>query len=295
MQHFTGTIWRPPYEAWSALLQVTSGCTHHKCKFCTLYDDIPFKFRMSPIEEIEQDLLEIYSKMPEIRRVFLVGANPFVLSVDKLKYIGTLAKQYLQKLDSIGCFARITDINNKSIEELKQLRTIGYNRITIGVETGDDISLEFMDKGYTSKEIIEQCKKLDEANIEYNFFYLTGIAGKGKYYDNVMNTIKVFNQLNPKIVGASMLTVYPTSKLYNEIQKGNWEEESEIEKLEELKLLIEKLNIKTHFAALGDSNMFQFQGSLPKEKKDIIHYLDSIISKYDETILRTYRTNLPHL
>ena len=54
--HYTGTVWRPPYEAWSALLQVTAGCTHHKCKFCTLYDDVPFKFRMSPMDEIEEDI-----------------------------------------------------------------------------------------------------------------------------------------------------------------------------------------------------------------------------------------------
>ena len=31
--HYTGTIWRPPYEAGSLLLEVTAGCTHHKCKF----------------------------------------------------------------------------------------------------------------------------------------------------------------------------------------------------------------------------------------------------------------------
>ena len=57
--HYTGTIWRPPYEASSLLLQVTSGCTHHKCKFCTLYADLPFNFQMSPMEEIENDLVEI--------------------------------------------------------------------------------------------------------------------------------------------------------------------------------------------------------------------------------------------
>ena len=98
--HYTGTIWRPPYEADSLLLEVTAGCTHHKCKFCTLYCDLPFKFRMSPIEDIENDLLEAqvlrtnpYSKMlirlqgkddPDpIRRVFLTGANPFVLKTEK--------------------------------------------------------------------------------------------------------------------------------------------------------------------------------------------------------------------
>ena len=57
--HFTGTIWRPPYEAGSLLLQVAAGCTHHSCKFCTLYEDLPFPFRLSPMEEIEADLQEI--------------------------------------------------------------------------------------------------------------------------------------------------------------------------------------------------------------------------------------------
>ena len=57
--HYTGTIWRPPYEATSLLIEVTAGCTHHKCKFCTLYNDLPYKFRMSPLEDIEADLKKL--------------------------------------------------------------------------------------------------------------------------------------------------------------------------------------------------------------------------------------------
>lgn len=83
--HYTGTIWRPPYEAYSALVQVTAGCTHHKCKFCTLYEDVPFKFRMSPLSEVEEDLKEISRYHRSAKRVFFTGANPFVLSFDKLK------------------------------------------------------------------------------------------------------------------------------------------------------------------------------------------------------------------
>lgn len=293
--NFTGTIWRPPYEAWSALLQVTAGCTHHKCKFCTLYDDLPFKFKMSSTDEIESDLKELSEISPNTLRLFLTGANPFVLSTDKLKNIARLSKQYLQKLDSIGCFARITDITPKSIAELKELRTIGYNRITIGIETGDDKALEFMHKGYTSKDILLQCKKLEEANIDYNVFYLTGIYGKNKSIQGVKNTANIFNQLHPKIVGASMLTVFKTSKLYSEIQLGNWQEESETEKLTELKLLLENLNINTHFAALGSSNAFNFQGKLPSEKQKLIEYIDSILNNYTESQLKSYRTNLKHL
>ena len=86
--HFTGTIWRPPYEAQSSLLQVTTGCSHHKCKFCSLYPNL--KFKVSPIEEIESDLKLIRSYTPKTRRVFLVGGNPFVLSYKKLLDMGLL-------------------------------------------------------------------------------------------------------------------------------------------------------------------------------------------------------------
>ena len=61
--HYTGTIWRPPYEARSILLEVTAGCTHRKCKFCTLYNDLPFDFRMSPFKIIESDLLELQTSL----------------------------------------------------------------------------------------------------------------------------------------------------------------------------------------------------------------------------------------
>ena len=56
--HYTGTIWRPPYESGSLLLEAAAGCTHHRCKFCTLYDELPFRFRLSPLEDIEADLAE---------------------------------------------------------------------------------------------------------------------------------------------------------------------------------------------------------------------------------------------
>ena len=113
--HYTGTIWRPPYEASSLLLEVTAGCTHHKCKFCTLYDDIPFKFRMSPLEDIEADLIEAKEqfrlwKQHKIYRTFLTGANPFVLKFERLMTIATMIKKYFPENQTIGCFSRITDI-----------------------------------------------------------------------------------------------------------------------------------------------------------------------------------------
>lgn len=310
--HYTGTIWRPPYEAESLLLEVTAGCTHHRCKFCTLYNDLPFKFKMSPMEDIESDLLETqmlrtnpYSKMltrlqgkdrPEpIRRVFLTGANPFVLKTEKLLEIAGLIRKYLPSVESIGCFARITDSVKKTDEELIKLRQAGYNGLTIGVETGDDAALAFMRKGYTSQDILTQCKRLEQAGIEYGFFYLTSISGKGNGESGAKATAQIFNQLHPFLVGPNMLTIYPDSELYREIQNGNWEEEGELEKYRELRTLVESLNISTYFAAMGASNAFQLRGRLPEDKEKLLAALDRIISEVSEEDLCRYRKNLPHL
>lgn len=293
--HYTGTIWRPPYEANSALVQVTAGCTHHKCKFCTLYEDVPFKFRMSPLAEVEEDLKEISRYYRNAKRVFFTGANPFVLSYEKLKTLAGLVKKYYPKAESIGCFARITDITPKTDEQLRELRRLGYNSITIGAEAGDDEALSFMHKGFDTKEMIRECKRLDEAGMEYNFFYLAGIYGYGRGEIGAKNTAAVFNQLNPKIIINSMMTIYRTSELYQEIQSGNWKEETEIEKLMELKVLIQELTIPTYFATMGASNCVWVEGNLPKDKAKMIKHLEQVISSVDEKELRRYRENLPHL
>lgn len=293
--HYTGTIWRPPYEACSALIQVTAGCTHHKCKFCTLYEDVPFKFRMSPLSEVEADLKEMSRYYRNAKRVFFTGANPFVLSFDKLKTLAELVKKYYPKVQSIGCFARITDITPKTTEQLKELREMGYNSLTIGVEAGDEESLSFMHKGFGVKEILTECQRLDEAGMGYNFFYLAGIYGSGHMEDGVKNTAEVFNQLHPKIIVSSMLTIYPASELYQEIQAGNWTEETEIEKLYELRTLIERVDIDTYFATMGASNCVNVEGRLPKDKKKMIKWLDGVIGSVDEKELRRYRENLRHL
>lgn len=101
--HFTGQVWRPPYEANSQSLQITSGCTWHKCKFCSLYHGTPF--RMSPLSEVEADLEVIRQWQPRARRVYLTGANPFALSYNKLMDIAILLRKYLPHLISFGIIA----------------------------------------------------------------------------------------------------------------------------------------------------------------------------------------------
>lgn len=310
--HFEGTIWRPPYEAYSLLLQATAGCTHHACKFCTLYEDLPFRFRMSPLSEIEEDLREaqlLYTdpmmqlsarlqslpRPPFPRRAFLTGANPFVLHPEKLGAIADMIHRYFPGIETIGCFARVTDIAPKSGEELRTLRELGYDGLTIGVETGDGEALAFMNKGYGPEDIVQQARRLDEAGMTYNFFYLTGISGAGRGEEGARRSAEVFNRTHPRMIGASMLTIFPESELWREIQRGSWTEESELEKLAELKVLIERLTIHTRIATEGASNLIQVRGELPGDRERLAGYLGELLASADEGALRAYRTSLRHL
>ena len=80
--------------------------------------------------------------------------------------LGLLIRKYLRYCESIGVFARISDIKPKTVEELRNLRHLGFDSISIGTESGDDDTLAMMNKGYTADDIVEQCKKLEEANIK---------------------------------------------------------------------------------------------------------------------------------
>lgn len=309
--HYTGTIWRPPYEADSLIIEVTAGCTHHACKFCTLYEELPFKFKPSPMEHVEADLLEAQAwfhdplrktearlfDIPQTKRcrIFLAGANPFGLNARRLLNIASLVHSYFPSCESIGCFSRVTDIARKSDEELAELARAGYGGLTIGIETGDDGALTFMSKGYEARDIVEQCARLDGVGISYAFFYLVGISGKERGIGGARLTAEVVNKTSPWLIGANMLTIYKGSQLYQEILAGNWEEEGEIEKYEEVKELVSELSIETEFAMLGASNPVMLRGRIPEHKAEILSALDSVIHDIGEERLRRYRTTLRHL
>ena len=103
--HFASTVVRPPYEGRSMYLQVTSGCSHNACKFCTYYKDA--KFAVSPIEEIKSDLQEIKNSGYIFPRIFLQGADPFILGFERLKTIIELIHEYLPFVKSVGGYGRV--------------------------------------------------------------------------------------------------------------------------------------------------------------------------------------------
>ena len=155
--------------------------------------------------------------------------------------------------------------------------------------------LVLMDKGYGPGDILRQCRRLDAAHIHYSFFYLTGISGEGRGEAGTKATAAICNQLHPTLVGANMLTLYPDSRLYQDVLSGKWKEESETEKYREVRALVENLEIPTVFAALGASNAFQIYGKLPGDKGQILELLDHVIENVGEEELQRYRERVHHL
>ena len=290
--HYTGPVVRPPHEMNSILLEVTVGCTHNSCHFCNFYRGTPF--HIAPMKQIETDLKEARSYSPGARRVYALGGDPFTLSVQRLKEIGLLIRKYLP-LANIGTYARITSIIPKSVKELKELRKIGYNDLVIGIESGDDEALSFMNKGYTSTDILRECRKLEQAGINYYVIFLGGLAGHGNGERNARNTAAVLNQLHPSHMYMTSVAVLPDTELYEDVQTGRFQEATELERIRETLLLIKELKNPITLYGQSVANPVNFVAKLPEQQKELIGELETLIWNFsgrDEKALRKHREML---
>ena len=291
--HFTGRTWRPPYEAYSVIIQATSGCTYGKCRFCSLYQDECF--RMSPLREFEEDLEEIKFYQPYARRIFWTGADPFAMSYENLKLRALTVRDYLIKCQTMAMFASIRNIRDKETWQLKKLRAMGIHGLTIGTESGDDDTLLLAGKNYTAADILEQCRKLQEAGIEYYLVYMTGLAGRGNGYQNAVNSARLFSRLNPYFISVSSLTLFPGTELYRMEQEGKFVPAGEKERLQELQVFIRNLQVRTHLFANTGSYYYPVTAYLPKEREAVIRELQYVIDTGSEEEMAAYRRNLKSL
>ena len=196
--NMTGIVYRPPYEANSLLLQVTLGCSHNKCTFCYMYPDVQFK--VCPMEEVEADIEEATHYCPNVKRVFLEHGDAFVLSAEKLLKIADAIHRKLPRVETIAMYASIQNIKSKTDEELRQLRTAGIHGLDIGVESGLDAALTYMNKGHTAAEVREQLLRLTEAGMDYSFNAILGCGGAELWKENADATADLINAVQPHLL-----------------------------------------------------------------------------------------------
>lgn len=291
--HFSSDINRPPYEAQDAYLQITSGCSHGKCGFCTFYKDSPFQ--LSPMEEIKADLKELKASGWGFNRIYLQGADPFIRKYEDLMQIAELIYKYLPQVKSIGGYARVDNLQNKSTDQLKNLAAVGYSYFYFGMESGDDKLLDRMNKGYHSETIIEQCKKMDDAGMLYVGNFLGGLGGHGWGLGHARESARVFNQLQPSMVYASELTLFPDTPLSVDVTEGKFTEATELERIEEMQEFIRCLDTKTVFKAEHVTIPVPIYGRIPEDKKTMIARLQQVIDGHSEEELKHYRSGVRSL
>ena len=288
--HFASNVVRPPYEANSVYLQITSGCSHNACKFCTYYKAAPF--RVSPLEEIREDLQELKDTGYSFPRIWLQGADPFLLTYDKLKTVAELIHEYLPFVKSIGGYGRVDSVNNKTVEQIKSLKVLGYDKIVFGIESGDDAVLKRMNKGYEAKDIVEQLGKLTQAGMDYAVIFLSGLGGHGYGLSHAIKTAEVLNHLTPFRVMAAGLTLFPDTPLMDDVRNGSFVEATEAERIKELQTFIEHLEISTLLDATNASIITPIYGNLPDDKQKLIATLQNIFDRFGEDGLRARRDRL---
>lgn len=150
---------------------------------------------------------------PHAKTIQLLSANPLCMSYDKLAPILEMINKYLPEMEYIYGAGRVTDIRNKTVEQLKSLKDMGLREISLGVESGDDWTLDRVNKGYHAEDIFEQCGKLTEAGIDFWMTFLNGVAGKEHSIDHAIHSAEVFSKCDPMLVGTGGLTLFPVRTL----------------------------------------------------------------------------------
>jgi len=275
--HYEGNIIRPPSEANSILLQVTIGCSRNKCTFCGAYKGKRFSIKSDEI--IMEDIAFAANYCKRQRRVFLCDGDALIVPQKKLlKIVGEIKKQ-LPWVTRVGTYANAKSLKLKTLDELKELKAQGLGIVYMGLETGNDVTLKKINKGATSKNIIQMGKKAKQAGIKLSITVLMGIAGKKRSRIHAEETGRVLSSIDPEYVGALSLMLIPGTPMYKDYESGTFSLPGSYELLEELKIMIATTKLsKGLFYANHASNYLPIKAKLPKDKNATIKLINKALS-----------------
>ena len=249
-----------------------------------MYEDVPY--RASPIREIEEDLKEASAYKEQIHRVFLEGGDAFSLSGDRLIHIANLIHDYLSRVSTIAMYANIKNIQTKTDRELKELHSLGVDELNIGLESGDDEALLYMNKGYTAKEARRELGRLKAAGIRYGLNVIFGASGREGSPRSAEKTAELINETEPYLLFTGTIHADPGCKLYDDMKAGKFKECTVRGYIEEGRKFLRQLSLSDcRYFGLHPSNIVPMQGILPKEKETLIHTLDAAEKELSNEIL----------
>ena len=278
---YEGSIYRPPSEAYSLIIQATIGCSHNQCTFCSMYKDK--KFRIRPVEEILADIVESRKKYISVNRVFLADGNALAMKTEDLKSILGKIRETMPECERVGIYSSPKDILRKTDEELAELKELGLGIAYMGLESGSDEILASIKKGVTSLEMVEAGKKLISSGIKLSVTLISGIGGRAGWKEHALESARVINEIDPDYLGLLTLLVEPGTEMVQHIEKGWFELLSPREVMEETRLLIDGLDLSCCvFRSNHASNYYALAGTIPQDKQRLLQEItEAMKENYD--------------
>lgn len=313
---------RPPSEAYSLLIRATRNCPWNRCQFCSIYKGHKFELRsveeiMKDIEAakaISEGIKEMSWKMgygDRVREVaamlanqpqygqcvhnvalwlatggesvFLQDSNTLIMRTPELAQVIAFLRKTFPNLKRVTTYGRSHTAARKSVAELKELKNAGLDRIHVGLETGYDPLLAYMEKGCTAKNHIEGGKKVKEAGISLCEYVMPGLGGKKMSQEHVQETARVLNEIDPDYIRLRSLHITRTMPLWTKLQDGDFELQTEDEVVKEIGILIENLQVTSYLASDHTLNLLmEVEGKMPENKEKCLNIINKYLSLSDE-------------
>ncbi|MDD2462927.1 MAG: radical SAM protein [Desulfobulbus sp.] len=275
--HYQGTVYRPPSEAKSILLQVTTGCSHNKCSFCGMYKGQQFSIKPDAI--VDADIEYAAKHFPYAGRLFICDGDALIIPQKRLLKILQQIEEKLPQITRVGIYANTKGLSMKTEDELAELRAHGLGIVYLGLESGDDLTLAQIIKGADAEKMIAMGRKAKDAGIPLSVTVLLGIAGPERSPIHAVETGRVLSAIDPEYVGALSLMLEPGTELYKQYQAGDFAMPEPRALLQELRTIIEYTDLTSGlFHANHASNYLPIRAKLPEEKTETLALIDAALS-----------------
>lgn len=305
--HYECPFIRPPSEAQSLLVRATRYCPWGRCIFCygVLWDHR--KLELRPVEEIKGDILAMKAESDQIlewanqhdtrdrveevamhnnrlwltnegvKTAFIGDSDSLIMKTDELVEVIEFLYETFATLERVTSYARAKTALKKRPDELRRLHDAGLTRLHVGLESGDDEILKYVDKGATADEMVRAARKIKESGISLSEYVLLGIGGKDRWQEHAEGTAIALNAIDPDFIRARTLIVVPGTPLYEKVEQGEFKRLSPEGILKEERLLIQLLEVNSEFVSDHVSNYLPIDGKLPEAKEDMLELLDAIL------------------
>jgi len=300
---------RPPPEAHSLLIRVTRNCPWNRCEFCSVFKEQRFELR--PVEDVKEDILVarriaddilgyaeqtgygagdvasqngiLWIEDGGVKSAFLQDSDSLIMKIEPLVEIIKFLCQTFPALERVCSYARGKTLYRKKPEELERLREVGLSRLYVGLETGDDELLAYMQKGATADEMVQAGRKAIEAGFELSEYIMPGLGGTERWEQHAKNSARVLNEINPHFIRLRTLRLGQGTPLYEKAKRGEFHVHSIEGVLLEIRKFIEDLEVTSELITSDQSmNYFmgEVDGKLPEDKEKLLKVIDEALARW---------------